>query len=100
MEALAYILMLFVGYLVGWHSHHIRVREEVEQIKSSLPESINIDIEVNGEELFAYNLSTKEFMAKGKTRLELENALKARYPNKNFMVDQNGMDELQKHKQS
>lgn len=99
MEVLGYILMLFIGYFFGWHSHHIRVREEVEQIKSSLPESINIDIEVNGEELFAYNLSTKEFMAKGKTRLELENALKARYPNKNFMVDQDGMNKLDRHPQ-
>lgn len=99
MEVLGYILMLFIGYFFGWNTYHIRMREQVEDVKPMLPEHINITIEVNDQELFAYDLATKQFMAKGKTRLELETALKTRYPNKSFMVDQDGMNKLDRHPQ-
>ena len=91
------IFFFFYGAICGWKArekHAMKLTgklvEEIEEEKKSL---IQITIEQHGEVFYIYNKEDKTFMAQGKNKKELEDALSARFPGKKFAASE---EELQK----
>jgi hypothetical protein len=93
MEFLYILLGIVIGVVYGWNAREryaSRVLERMatqimmEQEQEEDEDRIFIDIEVHNGTIFVYNKETKEFMAQGSTRKEIEKVLESRFPGKIF----------------
>lgn len=95
------VLIFLFGSISGFFLANWMFRSHVQEIESRFGEElkkrrfISIVVEYVDNEFFVYSAETKEFMAKGKTRLELEDALKTRYPDKAFITSNDDFDKLE-----
>ena len=95
------IFFFFYGAICGWKArekHAMKLTGKlVEEIENKIEEEkkslIQIIIEQHGEVFYIYNKEDKTFMAQGKNKKELEDALSARFPGKKFAASE---EELQK----
>lgn len=91
MELIILICVAIIAYKIGWlareyHAkatihrffHHMEQQEEENEVM------IPIVIEKVENIFYVYNGEDKTFMAQGKTRRDLEEALDKRYPGKKF----------------
>ena len=111
MDILLIILGSFIvwvwGIYLGWqaremHAKRILAKILEENLESDLEEKpdnvkknqLPIKIEKYDEGYFVYGLNTNEFMAQGKTRWHLEQALEKRYPGKQFAASADNLREV------
>jgi uncharacterized Rmd1/YagE family protein len=95
------VVFFIYGAIGGWNArerHALKVTKQlVKEVEKNLEEEkkslIQITIEQHGEMFYVYKKDDKTFMAQGKTKAELEDALTARYPGKKFAASE---EELQK----
>ena len=91
MEFLILFVTLAIGVKLGWDArerHATRVLDRfMENLQEEIEEEDNrifIEIEQHSGSFYVFNKITKEFMAQGKTRMELEETLAKRFPGKKF----------------
>lgn len=95
------ILIFLFGSIFGFFVSNWMLRSYIEELQSTFGEQLkkqrfmSIDVEYVDNEFFVYNAETKEFMAKGKTRIEVEDALRIRYPDKLFITSSDDFDKLE-----
>lgn len=95
------ILIFLFGSIFGFFVSNWMLRARIEEFHAAFGEQLkrqrfmNIAVEYVDNEFFVYNAETKEFMAKGKTRLEVEDALRIRYPDKLFITSGDDFDKLE-----
>lgn len=95
------ILDFLFGFVCAFVLTTIMYRSHVKDMQNDFMNQLNshrhmnILIEYVNDEIFVYNADSKEFMAKGKTRKEVEDALKSRYPNKSFIASGDDFDKLE-----
>lgn len=96
------ITFLIVGIQAGWNARerfaekvikqHLKNLEDLEE-EQETRDLVPIKIEEHNGVLFVYNKQDNSFMAQGKNKTELEDALNARFPGKRFSASQ---EELEK----
>jgi RNA binding exosome subunit len=96
MEILILITIAIVcwihGASIGWKAREKHAEQVLdnflekmkEQAKEQSDDLTRITIEKHNGVFYVYNLDTKEFMAQGSTKDEVEDALRARFPEKRF----------------
>lgn len=109
-----FIIGYFVGHYRGWNQALDMVEEEeeygehdnqsekvtVEYFDSETNEKVDVSghldiiIEVDNNCYFVYDKHKSTFMAQGKSKEELEDALVYRYPNKLFNATPENLEEL------
>ena len=105
MELLSTVVVCFIWFCVGWFLREyyaisrikrmVKNLEEMEQTEEDNTEYIRISIEKIDETFFVYNTDdNNSFMAQGKTRKELEDALRTRYPNAIFACPERNLQEV------
>lgn len=100
------IIGYFIGHRMGWHQAIAEIEdeeeypsethyknEETDEIISS-NDIIDIVIEQENNCLYVYNFHTNEFMAQGKTKTDIENALVHRYPTKLFNASVENLESI------
>jgi hypothetical protein len=103
--ALWFVMAFVVGYNIGkTRAENIEDEEEyVDEIQYkddatdeiiSSRNVIDIIIEEDSGWFYVYNYHTSEFMAQGKTKSDVENALVYRYPTKLFNATEENLEEL------
>ena len=93
---ITYVIAVFMGMLYGWHARERHARRTIDKFMMHVEETvaehidesvIHINIEKHNGTFFVYKKDTSEFMGQGKTRMELEENLAKRYPDKKFAAD-------------
>jgi len=84
MEFLILFISLVVGISIGWNARERHERRLFLQEIEEQQESIRISVEKHNDCYYIYNDVTEEFLAQGKTRKEVEDALHKRFPGKIF----------------
>jgi hypothetical protein len=95
---LSLMFVFMLGALFGWTRHqnfldrtmHKMIREVTTEIRKN---SIEITIEKHGAMIYIYDKNTKQFMAQGSSRDEVEEILLKKFPGKKFVADQKEIDE-------
>lgn len=93
----ATMLVFFIGTIYGWALHQRMIARRIRNALSSLSEKldgevIQINIEKHDDMIYVYNKETKQFMAQGKTRSEVENALADKFPGKRFAAPESELE--------
>jgi hypothetical protein len=101
MELLGYLLTFFAGWIFASIIFKHRFERAAVEMEEAFKAKAftNIDIEMVDDEIFVYDTDTKEFLAKGATRREVEDALRLRYPNKSFLTSHDDFTKLEDAKQ-
>ena len=89
----AFGFVFFLGIVYGWHVHERYLDRKMNQVMRAIHEDINenvihINIERHGDMTYIYDKETKQFMAQGKTREELETILHEKFPGKKFAASE------------
>ena len=88
--ALFVISMVFLlGALYGWNVHERFMDRKFNEVLGAVSKTINenvihINIEKHDGMIYIYDKETKNFMAQGKTRDEVESVLAEKFPGKKF----------------
>ena len=105
MDIIILVIMLafvwILGIIAGWNAHDRFVQKVVRGAIHELKEHeetsrVRITIEEHNGMLFAYEYGTNQFMAQGKTKHELEEQLRDKFPDKMFAALPNEVDLLRK----
>lgn len=99
--AVTCFLFFMWGAISGWKAREEYAKKITEKLLENLGESvqkqaedlIQITIEQHAGMFYVYNKQDNTFMAQGKTKEELEDALGSRFPGKRFAASQ---EELEK----
>lgn len=94
------LISVIIGIRIGWQArenhaqkvvaqHLKKIEEEVDQESKEL---VPIKIEQHNGVIFVYNKNDNSFMAQGKSKKELEDALSLRFPGKRFSATQEELD--------
>lgn len=106
METLLFVVMFFVGYMVGWRFRELHaiknMNDMMENANAVIEETakentIEVFIEVHDGELFVYNKSTSEYMAHAKTKKLLEEMLMKKFPGKTFNASHEDVRKIHSH---
>lgn len=94
---LGLMIVFFVGTVYGWSLHQRLVARRIGEAVASLSqqydqEIIEINIEKHDGVIYVYDKKTKQFMAQGKTRAEIESVLAEKYPGKRFAAPSNDLE--------
>ena len=94
---LSLMFVFFLGALFGWTRHQNFLERTMGKMISHVTEeirknSIEITIEKHGTMIYIYDKNTKQFMAQGSSRNEIENILHKKFPGKKFVADQKEID--------
>lgn len=96
MDILFFLIIIFCvwsyGVFCGWNAREKHAEKQVNkfihkienQIQTEIDNMIPITIERHKDIYYVYDEQTKEFMAQGTSKQEVEKALHARYPDKRF----------------
>ena len=91
-DYLIWIVVWIMGAVYGWYARERHAKRTIERfVTEIMPKAeeesdsrIHVSIEKHNGVFYVYDKIQNEFMAQGKTRRELEDALAKRYPNKYF----------------
>jgi hypothetical protein len=84
----------FMGFLYREHLAMKKIQTMISHMEEVVNTVVRIRIEqVNGM-LYIYNMETNEFMAQGKTRQQLEQNLKDRFPDTKFAATAENLKEV------
>jgi len=106
-----WILFAFIfGALVGWKLREIiakivvkNLQKQIDNIEESLEQqvqaiieksSMHIYIEKYDNSFLAYDFNTHLFLAKADNKIELQEALAIRFPDKTFICSETNMNEV------
>jgi hypothetical protein len=98
---ICFAFVWILGIIAGWNAHDRFVQKTIRGAIHELQEHeensrVRITIEEHNGMLFAYEYGTNQFMAQGKTKQELEDQLRQKFPNKMFAALPNEVDLLRK----
>jgi len=93
------IVIWVVGVKAGWDArekHAKKITKEFLDImqEAEEEEQIHIIIEKHNDMLYVYNKDTKEFMAQGSTKEDVEKVLVQRFPGKRFACHESTLKEV------
>jgi hypothetical protein len=98
---ISFAFVWILGIISGWNAHDRFVQKAVRGAIHELQENVEnsrvrITIEEHNGMLFAYEYGTNQFMAQGKTKQELEDQLRQKFPDTMFAALPNEVDLLRK----
>jgi Na+-transporting methylmalonyl-CoA/oxaloacetate decarboxylase gamma subunit len=106
MEIILLIVFTFVvwmmGAVSGWNAREKQAKEQVEKhfqriqefVEEQEEEQIHIIIEKHNDMLFVYDKETKQFMAQGTSKEDVEKVLIERFPGKRFACHESTLKEV------
>jgi hypothetical protein len=91
------IMLFLIGATYGWLLHQRFIVGRIKTLMSNISNSndkevIEINIEKHGDMIYVYDRETKQFMAQGKTREELEKILLEKFPGKRFAAPESQLE--------
>jgi hypothetical protein len=91
------IMLFLIGTTYGWLLHQRFIVARIKTLMSNISNStdkevIEINIEKHGDMIYVYDRETKQFMAQGKTREELEKILLEKFPGKRFAAPESQLE--------
>lgn len=97
-----YILIFVVGFIGGWLALRSVVQYRMRRLRQLLEEaetnSKTTEIMVNftrvGDQVYAYNADTEEFLVQGSTKDEIIGLLQKRWPNISFRASPANLKEV------
>jgi len=97
------ILGVIIGFISGWIMLRVlinyRLRLMLDSIANSpLPEkelkTVDIDLVMIKDRLYAYDRSNNNFLAHGDTKAEVIDSLRSRFPHTSFMARSSNLKDL------
>ena len=103
MEFILLVVLTFViwimGALSGWNAREKYAKRQMEKFFAHVDEAeeeeqIHIIIEKHNDMLFVYDKDTKQFMAQGSSKEDVEKILIERFPGKSFACHESILKEV------
>lgn len=102
MELILLVVFTFViwlmGAISGWNSRERHAKRQMEkffeQVDDTEEEQIHIIIEKHNDMLYVYDKDTKQFMAQGSSKEDVEKVLVQRFPGKHFTCHESILKEV------
>jgi hypothetical protein len=106
MEIILLVVFTFVvwimGAVSGWNAREKHAKNQVEKhfkniqefVEEQEEEQIHIIIEKHNDMLFVYDKDTKQFMAQGSSKEDVEKVLVERFPGKRFACHESTLKEV------
>jgi len=105
MEIILLVVFTFVVWLMGavsgWNSRERHAKKQMEkhfktiqQFEEQEEDQIHIIIEKHNDMLFVYDKETKQFMAQGTSKEDVEKVLVERFPGKRFACPESILKEV------
>ena len=101
MEIILLVVFTFVVWLMGavsgWNSRERHAKKQMEKfferVDEAEEEQIHIIIEKHNDMLYVYNKDTKQFMAQGSSKEDVEKVLVERFPGKRFACAESNLSQ-------
>ena len=106
MEIILLVVFTFVvwimGAVSGWNAREKHAKSQVEKhfhniqqfVEEQEEDQIHIIIEKHNDMLFVYDKDTKQFMAQGSSKEDVEKILVERFPGKRFACHESTLKEV------
>jgi predicted thioredoxin/glutaredoxin len=103
MELILLLVFTFIvwmaGAVSGWNAREKHAKKQVERhfeqlLEEHEEELIHIVIEKHNDMLFVYDKDTKQFMAQGSSKEDVEKVLVERFPGKRFACPESILKEV------
>ena len=105
MELILLVVFTFIVWMAGassgWHARENHAKKQVERHFEQLleeheehEEQIHIIIEKHNDMLYVYDKDTKQFMAQGSSKEDVEKVLVQRFPGKHFACHESILKEV------
>jgi len=102
MELILLVVYTFIiwlgGSVAGWNAREKHAKKQVErhfeQLLEQQEEKIHIIIEKHNDILYVYDKDTKQFMAQGSSKEDVEKVLVERFPGKRFACPESILKEV------
>jgi len=102
MELILLVVYTFIiwlgGSVAGWNAREKHAKKQVErhfeQLLEQQEEKIHIIIEKHNDILYVYDKDTKQFMAQGSSKEDVEKVLVERFPGKRFACTESILKEV------
>lgn len=97
-----YLIIFLFGFILGWIALRSVVQYRMRNLKRLLEESEtnskNNEVMVNftrvGDQIYAYNADTEEFLVQGTTKEQIIGQLQKRWPNVSFRASPANLKEV------
>jgi hypothetical protein len=103
MEFILLAVLIFVvwimGAVSGWNAREKYAKQQIDKLFEQIEEVedeelIHIVIEKHNDMLFVYDKDTKQFMAQGSSKEDVEKVLVERFPGKRFACTESILKEV------
>jgi hypothetical protein len=107
-DFIGYFLVFILGLVLGWIQRervainrvetllkHFDDIPHGEEVGDDRDDYIRINVEKHDGVIFLYNAETHEFVGQGSTKEEIKGALKRKYPDGKFAVEEEGIVHLE-----
>jgi cytochrome c-type biogenesis protein CcmH/NrfF len=103
MELILLLVFTFIvwilGGVYGWHARERYAKRQMEKFFDQVEEAneeelLHIIIEKHNDMLFVYDKDTKQFMAQGSSKEDVEKVLVERFPGKRFACPESILKEV------
>jgi Na+-transporting methylmalonyl-CoA/oxaloacetate decarboxylase gamma subunit len=103
MEIILLVIFTFVvwimGAVSGWNAREKHAKQQIDKLFQQVDETeeeeqIHIIIEKHNDMLFVYDKDTKQFMAQGTSKEDVEKVLVERFPGKRFACHESILKEV------
>ena len=103
MELILLAVLIFVvwimGAVSGWNAREKHAKQQIDKLFEQIEEVeeeelIHIVIEKHNDMLFVYDKDTKQFMAQGSSKEDVEKVLVERFPGKRFACHESTLKEV------
>jgi len=102
MEIILLVVYTFIvwlgGSIAGWNAREKHAKRQMEKFFETVDEveeeQIHIIIEKHNDMLFVYDKDTKQFMAQGTSKEDVEKILVERFPGKRFACHESTLKEV------
>jgi Flp pilus assembly protein TadB len=92
------VIAWMAGAVSGWNARENHAKKQVErhfeQLLEHQEEQIHIIIEKHNDMLYVYDKDTKQFMAQGSSKEDVEKVLVERFPGKRFACPESILKEV------
>ena len=96
-----YLILFILGAIVGWVTWQVlfqlKLKRMLNDIANSPPpliKTVDINLVRMDHAVLAYDKATQMFLGQGKTRQELIDILRTRFPGTNFMVNSKNLRDI------
>lgn len=96
---MSYVIVFIIGFLFGWFALRGVVIYRMRNLKKILEDSvarpeIMVNFSRSGDQIYAHNAETDEFLAQGTTKTEIVEQLQKRWPNVSFRATPANLKEV------